>query len=158
MHFVNQADINILLTRLPDSLWHRLRGVHFNDQSFGFRTLGYVNRSRRDIALCALPQSLSLGACCRWNSLSPAEFGAFWGTKWPVLAVRRFMIYDVFLHELGHLQVFDDRRPSKRLRFYHEKLAEEFATTWRRRLWADHFDHPDLVHNRSDAVTELTCT
>ena len=56
--------------------------------------------------------------------------------KWAVLAVRRFMLYDVFLHELGHLQVFDSRRASRRLRFFDEKLANEFAISWRRRLWS----------------------
>src|SRR5437588_468383 len=143
VHFVNEADINVLLSRLPHEVWRRLRGVHFNDRSFGFRKLGYVNRGRHDIALCALPHRLSLNACCRWNALSPAEFGAQWGAKWPVLAVRRFMLYEVFLHEIGHLQVFDSRRRSRRLQFYGEKLAQEFAKSWRRRLWSVHFDHLD---------------
>jgi len=154
IHFVNETDVTVLLSRLPHELWQRLRGVHFNDRSFGVRRLGYVNRGRHDIALCALPQRLSLNACCRWNALSPSEFGALWGAKWPVLAVRRFMLYDVFLHELGHLQVFDSRRASRRLRFFDEKLANEFAISWRHRLWSTHFDHPDLVHN-PPVATEL---
>src|SRR5262249_4890838 len=51
--------------------------------------------------------------------------------KWPKLAIRRFLLYDVLLHEIGHLQVYDERRPSRRLRFYREKLAQEFADCWR---------------------------
>jgi hypothetical protein len=46
---VNQADVEVVLRRLPAELWRQLRGVHFNDQAWGTRTLGYVNRSRHDI-------------------------------------------------------------------------------------------------------------
>ncbi len=148
IHFVNSTDVSTLLKRLPEELWKRLRAVHFNDQGRGARVLGYTNRGRHDIALCALPRRVSLGGCCRRFPASPAEFGATWGAKWPALAVRRFMLYDVFLHELGHLQEFDVSRPSRRLRYYDEKLAQEFANSWRERLWSIEFDHPDPVHNR----------
>ena len=121
--------------------------MHFNDRAFGNRWLGYVNRSRCDIALCALPPRVSLGAYCRRDRTCTLEFGAEFGRQWPVIAVRRFMLYYVVLHEIGHLQVDDATRPSERLRFYHEKLSQEFANSWRRRLWADPFDHPDPVHN-----------
>lgn len=154
LHYVNQADVAVVLSRLPEETWKRLRGVHFNDRAFGCRTLGYVNRGRHDIALCALPRRLGISALCRKHGLSPSEFGATWGQKWPVLAVRRLMLYEVFLHEVGHLQVYDAHRPSRRLRFYREKLAEEFAFLWRRRLWSVHYDHPDPVHNQPDQ-TEL---
>lgn len=148
IHYVNQADVEIVLSRLPAELCERLRGVHFNDQSWGNRTLGYVTiRGRRDISLCALPPRVSLNPSCRIHGESPQSFGAHWGRQWPKLAVRRFMLYDVFLHELGHIQVHDLRRPSKRLRFYDERLAQEFANSWRRRLWSSRFDHPDPVHN-----------
>jgi hypothetical protein len=147
VHYVNKTDIEVVLSRLPPELWGRLRGVHFNDRSFGFRTLGYVNRGRHDIALCALPFRLTLNMYCRNCEISPSEFGATWGAKWPALAVRCFMLYEVFLHDVGHLQVFDARRRSRRLRFYREKLAQGFATWWRERLWSFHFDHPDPVHN-----------
>jgi hypothetical protein len=148
IHYVNQADVEVVLSRLPEELWQRLRGVHFNDCAWGRRILGYVNRSRHDIALCALPPRVSVSACCRWHRISTADFGAEFGRQWPVLAVRRFMLYDVLLHEIGHLQVFDARRPSRRLRFYGEKFAQEFANSWRCRLWSVPFGHPDPVHNR----------
>lgn len=67
--------------------------------------------------------------------------------KWPALAIRRFMLYDVFLHELGHLQVISEAR-SDRLKYAREKLAEDFATAWRHELWSSRFDHADPVHNR----------
>jgi hypothetical protein len=63
------------------------------------------------------------------------------------LAVRRFFLYDVFLHELGHLQIVDPSAKTNRRRFASESLAQEFANHWRRALWAQHFDHPDPAHN-----------
>jgi hypothetical protein len=107
IHYVNEDDIRVVLSRLPDELWDRLRTVHFNDRSRGARVLGYVNRGRRDIALCALPPRMSLIQALR-NGQRPEEFGARRGEKWPRLAIRRFMLYDVFLHELGHLQLIDE--------------------------------------------------
>lgn len=78
---------------------------------------------------------------------SCAEFGARRGEQWPHIAVRRFLLYDVFLHELGHLQVIKEKTRSERLRFGREKKAQEFADVWRRRLWSERFDHADPVHN-----------
>jgi tetratricopeptide (TPR) repeat protein len=57
------------------------------------------------------------------------------------------MLYDVFLHEIGHLQVVDEKAKSIRRRFAHETRAEEFAEHWRRKLWSRPFDHPDPVHS-----------
>jgi hypothetical protein len=78
---------------------------------------------------------------------SPAEFGARRGAQWPDLAIRRFLLYDVLLHELGHLQIVDARAKTVRRKFAMETKADEFATLWRRRLWSAPFDHPDPVHN-----------
>ena len=57
-------------------------------------------------------------------------------------------LYDVFLHELGHLQVVNERTKSERLRFAREKCAQEFAERWLRKLWSEHLDHPDLGPQR----------
>jgi hypothetical protein len=64
------------------------------------------------------------------------------------LAVRRFLLYDVFLHELGHLQVIDEEAKRVRRKFASETKAQEFAEYWRARLWREQFDHTDPVHNR----------
>jgi hypothetical protein len=150
VHHVNEEDVRVVLSRLPFDLWQRLRGVHFNDQSRGGRVFGYVNRSRRDIALCALPPRMSLSKSLRQGQ-APEQFGARRGKKWPTLAIRRFMLYEVFLHELGHLQIIDDQARSSRLRFAREKLAEDFAVEWSARLWAAPFAHTDPVHNPPSA-------
>jgi len=57
------------------------------------------------------------------------------------------MLYDVFLHELGHLQVVDPKAQTERRRFASQTKAQEFADEWRARLWAEPFAHPDPIHN-----------
>ena len=150
VHHAREEDVRVLLGRLPAELYRRLRAVHFNDRSRGGRMFGYVTRGRREIALCALPPRMSLTRSLVHGE-APEEFGARRGVKWPPLAVRRFMLYDLFLHELGHMQVVDAATRSDRLKFARERLANEFAAEWRHRLWAESFDHADPVHNAPSA-------
>lgn len=146
LHYVNAEDIRIVLGRLPIEVWRRLRAVHFNDRSRGARVFGYVNQGRREIALCALPPRMSLRRMLV-KGQTPEQFGAKAGQKWSLLAARRFMLYDVFLHELGHLQPINENARSLRLKFAREKLAQTFAIEWCNRLWSEPFPHPDPVHN-----------
>jgi hypothetical protein len=145
-HYITKDDVLVVLNRLPIETWQRLRAVHFTDRSFGVRVLGYVHRGHREISICALPPRVSLtrflvkGQSCE-------EFGAKRGQQWPHLAIRRFMLYDVFLHELGHLQLINEKAKGERLKFAREKYAEAFADEWRRRLWSEYYDHPDPIHN-----------
>jgi hypothetical protein len=141
---VTEQDVRVVLSRLPGALYQRLRAVHFNDRALA-RTFGYVSRGSREIALCALPPRMSLRRALI-RGQTPEQFGAKPGEKWPPLAMRRFLLYDVFLHELGHPQMVDGARTT-RLKFAREKLAHEFATEWRNRLWSERFDHADPVHN-----------
>lgn len=145
-HFLTEEDILVVLGRLPEEDWSRLRAVHFNDRGRGVRWLGYANSSHREITICALPPRVSL-ARFPVRGQSCAEFGARRGAQWPDLAVRRFLLYDVFLHEIGHLQMVDGKSRSARLKFAREKLAESYAADRRRELWSAFFDHPDPVHN-----------
>ena len=138
--------MRVVLSRLPEDAYSRLRGVHFNDRSRGARTLGYVNRGRREVALCALPRRMSLTRFLV-KGQSPRAFGARRGAQWSQLAIRRFILYDVLLHEIGHLQVIDERAKTTRRRFAHETKAQEFAMYWCRRLWSGPIDHADPVHN-----------
>lgn len=146
IHYINEADVRVLLGRLPVELWRQVRSIHFNDRSWGARTLGYVNRGHREIALCALPPRISLSRFLV-RGQTAEQFGAERGRKWPALAVRRFMLYDVFLHELGHLQLVNENARSVRLKYAHEKLAQSFATHWCKQLSSSLCVHPDPVHN-----------
>lgn len=145
-HYLDESNISVLLNRMPEETWQRLRAVHFNDSSFGVRMLGYVEQGHREITICALPPRVSLtrflvkGQSCE-------EFGAKRGAQWPHLAIRRFLLYDTFLHELGHLQMINENRRSERLRFAREKYAQEFADRWRKKLWSVYFEHSDPIHN-----------
>jgi tetratricopeptide (TPR) repeat protein len=148
VHYLTPEDILVLLSRLPEELWKRLRAVHFNDQSRGRRTAGYVNRARREIAICAFPASVSCAPfTSRRKRCAPSTFGAERGKQWPPVAVRRYLLYNTFLHELGHLQIVDTNAKTNRRRFASETLAQRFANRWRRALWSRHFNHPDPVHN-----------
>jgi hypothetical protein len=155
IHHATEDDIRVLIGRLPADLWGSLRAVHFNDKSRGARTLGYVNRGRREIALCALPRRMSLTRFLT-RGQSPEQFGASRGQQWSAMAIRRFMLYDVFLHELGHLQVVDGAAATIRRKFAMETKAQKFATAWCKRLWSEPFDHSDPVHNppSRDEVTD----
>ena len=63
------------------------------------------------------------------------------------MAIRRFILYDVLLHEIGHLQVIHERAKTDRRRFANETKAQEFAMYWCRKLWSEPFDHVDPFHN-----------
>ncbi len=145
-HYVGEDDVRVVLSRLPESLLSRLKEVHFSDDAWGNRTLGYTSRrGRRHVSLCALPIRVSLN---RARDAYPAEkYGALKNSQWPVLAVRRYTLYYTLLHEIGHLQVVrtGSRRPERT--FASETLADEFAVRWRTKLWAEPFPHPDPVHN-----------
>ena len=145
-HAVTEPEIRVVLERLPSRLSERLTTVHFNDRARGNRRLGYVSPGRDEISLCAIPNRVSMASFLERNQ-SPAAFGALRGGQWPGLAVRRFMLYDVFLHELGHLQIINPKARNTRRRFADETRAQQFADRWRRELWARPFDHPDPIHN-----------
>jgi len=146
--YIRQADIDIVLRRIPETFRLRLREVFRSSASFGVRCLGSVRRrGRRDINLYSvLPSRVSLGRFIA-RRLRADEFGAPAQGQWPPWAVRRLLLYDVLLHELGHLQLVNPKTRNWDRRFAAEKLANKFADDWRRRLFAEHFDHPDPVHN-----------
>jgi len=55
VHHISPEDVRVVLSRLPNEAYSRLKAVHFNDRSWGGRMLGYTNRGRREIALCSFP-------------------------------------------------------------------------------------------------------
>jgi tetratricopeptide (TPR) repeat protein len=144
-HYINADNVTVILGRLPHELWHMLRAVHFNDRARGKVILGYVNKGRREIAICALPPRVSM----KWarSSGDANHYGAIRGAQWPTLAVRRYQLYYTFLHELGHLQIVLPDKTNPRRKYMGERKAHEFANYWRKKLWAKEFDHPDPVHN-----------
>lgn len=149
-HYINEEDIKVLLSRLPEELFSRLKKIHFKDDARGNRVYGYTtNKGRKEITICALPIRLSISKLIQATpGQSHRTFGAVKGSQWPVRAIRRFMLYDVFLHELGHLQVIDAKAKNVNRKFASETKAQEFADYWRGKLWSKSFDHPDPVHNR----------
>lgn len=151
IHLVSEEDVLVVLARLPTETLVRLRAIHFNDRGRGGRVAGYTTiRGRREITLCAVAPRKSFTNFLH-RGQSPRTFGAARGSQWPRLALRRYLLYDVLLHEVGHLQVVLPNSRDPRRHFAGERLAQRFADTWRKRLWATPFDHPDPVHNRPTA-------
>lgn len=148
VRYISSKDIDIAIKRVPEEYRSRVREITTWHTSEGVRKLGYVTkRGRRDINLCTwLPPRVSLGRYLR-KSQSAKEFGAPVRGQWTPWAVRRFMLYDVLLHELGHLQVVNAKSKSMRRKFADEKIAQDFAEEWKRKLFSTYFDHPDIIHN-----------
>lgn len=151
VHYVSEEDVFVVLGRLPHELWSRLRRILFTNHAQGNHVLGKTAlRRHSEISLCALPQRISLNHATLRSS-SSKEFGALRGSQWPILAVRRFMLYNVLLKQIGHLQEIDPKAKNPNPRFISETKAEEFANEWRRMLWAFPYEHPDPVHNAPKA-------
>ena len=148
MSYISGKDVDTVLDRIPAGKQKRLRDVFIKNWSFGVRRLGkVVSRGRRDIELYSvLPPRVSLGKFL-YAGQSPGEFGAIPRVQWPPWAVRRFLLYDVLLHELGHLQVVHPKGRSWRRKYAGETKAEEFADYWRCKLWSEPLDHQDPVHS-----------
>ena len=145
VHHVTPDDLKVVLARLPPELYERLESVHLVDNGRRIRELGCVQPGHREIALSALPPCVSLNGFM-FPGQQPAMYGASWDAAWPSTAIRRFLLYDVFLHEVGHLQIVPGKNGASRRRFADEVQAHEFALSWRDRFWAAPFDHPDDVH------------
>ncbi len=148
VRYVSGSDIDIPINRIPIKYRKRLRDIITWNKSLGVRRLGYVTRrGRRDISLCtSLPPRVSLGRYLR-KGQSAREFGAPKRGQWPPWAVRRFMLYDVLLHELGHLQLVNPKSKNWNRKYASETIAQDFADVWRRKLFIEPFDHPDPIHN-----------
>jgi hypothetical protein len=146
--YVSHADVATVVKRIPAGLRTRLRDVFISAGHLGVRRLGSVRiRGRRDIELYGtLPARVSL-----WRFLDRGQSARLYGApargQWPPWAVRRFLLYDTFLHELGHLQLVLPKSKHWDRKYASERLAKEFAHKWRDKLWSQEFDHPDPVHN-----------
>jgi hypothetical protein len=146
--YVTQADVQVVLGRIPEEVKTRLRDVVISNRSLGVRRLGSVRTyGRRDIDLYSvLPPRVSLRGYVDAGRPA-AEFGAPRQGQWPPWAVRRFLLYDTLLHELGHLQLVRPKGRGYDRKFASETLARQFANDWRRELFSQPFEHRDPVHN-----------
>lgn len=145
--YIGSPDINIVLRRIPERFLERVGEINLTAESKGVRQLGYVtSRGRRDITICSyLPPRVSLRRFM-YGGNRAEEFGAFDRGQWPPWAIRRKLLYDTLLHEIGHLQTV---RASPRInrRFADETLARQFAADMRGELYSQAFEHTDPVHN-----------
>jgi hypothetical protein len=149
--YVNDREIDFVIERVPLELRTRIRDIR-RRRSSDAKVLGSVStRGRRDIELSArLPIRVSLGRYLV-RGQSPAEFGAPDVGQWPPWAVRRFLLYDVLFHEIGHLQIVASKAPRVQRKFAGETRAQAIADELRRTLYSEPFDHSDPIHNAPTA-------
>lgn len=149
IRYFSQKDFEIVRDRIPEEYCSRLRDVFVDYTTNGGKNLGWTTRrGRRDIVLCSiLPQRVSLGRFLVKRQ-SALEFGTLPRGQWTPWAVRRFLLYDVFLHEIGHLQIVNAKKSDFNRKFASESKAQEFADNLRRKLWSEYFEHPDPIHNK----------
>lgn len=149
--YVSREDIQTVVERIPEEKRTRLRDVFISDRHYGVQRLGSVRiRGRRDIDLYAvLPPRVSLGGYM-YKGLRGLQFGAPSRGQWPPWAVRRFLLYNVLLHELGHLQLVLPKSTNWKRKYASEKLAQDFADEWRAELWSKRYAHADPIHNRPE--------
>lgn len=146
VRFVNDDDICAVLRRLPAEPKSRLGRVRLRS-SAATRVLGYVTaRGRRDIVLaCRLPPRVSLRQFMYGGHFA-VDYGAPNRGQWPPWAVKRYLLFGVLLHELGHLQAVKPDVGQKR-GFAGETKADEFALKWRDALWAKGCDERDPAYH-----------
>lgn len=138
---ITPDEVRYVLNRLPREVWGFVRTIHFRDAKGRHGCLGYASPEDSSLTLTALPLRVSFAPYCYRQECRPEEFGATFGRQWPDLAVRRFLLYYVLLHELGHLQ----RIPSGKMPG--ERMAREFGHYWRKQLWSHPFaKSKDPVH------------
>jgi len=87
------------------------------------------------------------GLLCAWGIACRARQEAENSPR-AVVAIRRFLLYDVLLDQIGHLQIIDANAKGEMRKFAREPKAQEFAMFWCVKLWSQYYDHPDPVHNR----------
>jgi hypothetical protein len=152
--YIDMREVEVVIERVPVEYRTRIRDI-FRRRSSDAKVLGGVTtRGRRDIELSTrLPIRVSLGRYLHGGQ-SAEEFGAPKQGQWPPWAVRRFLLYDVLLHEIGHLQVVDEKASRVQRKFASETRAQEFSDEMRRTLYSEHFDHADPIHN-APAAAEL---
>jgi hypothetical protein len=148
IRFVSKKDVEIIKGRIPKEFRVRLREIFFSNLTFGVRQLGWVTSyGRRDINLCVyLPYRVSLRQFLV-KGQSALEFGTLPRGQWTPWAIRRYLLYDVLLHEIGHLQIVQPAQSNNKSKFASETKAQEFADNLRRELWSTHFEHSDPIHN-----------
>jgi len=153
--YLKKEDVLTLLNRLPLKEYEHLKSVTFKTCE-GADAYGFVyHRRPTSIVICDQSARTSIrNATAKRGSLE--EFGALNNRKWPTLALRRYLLYHTFLHELRHTQLLENGKKRTRDKMPLEKQADEYADHWRGELYQNYFKHPDPIHNLP-SKTEKEC-
>ena len=133
--YVEETEIEALLAQLPEETRRDLHRVRFkNGVDTGGRLGDIASDPDPEIVIYAQAYRVSLTPYLGRDE-TPETYGAVDGCRWPVLAIKRFVLYNVLLTQLGRLQVGASGAS-----------GEQFAGHWRRELWSREPDDSDAVH------------
>lgn len=140
-HPVNEAEIRSALAKMPKRLTRRLRAVLLPRITARDAVHG-IEARRRYLCIILNPFPKSLHQF--WTQAPPSEmairhympWGATWEQAergwyqvWTLDHLKRYYLYHLLLHELGHIN-----QPAFHALKRRESFAEDFALTWARRL------------------------
>ena len=101
--YIEETEIEALLSHLPDATWQDLHRVRFkNGADTGGRLGDVATHPDSEIVIFAQAYRVSLTPYLGRDE-TPETYGAVDGSRWPVLAIKRFMLYNVLLAQLGRL-------------------------------------------------------
>jgi len=130
-----------VLSQLPENLSHRLKAIVLRRTSKTDALFGVEARRR---FRCVLINSFPSSRCMVWGAKPPTDQArrhyqpwcvnwkiveGKWVLEWSEDEVRRYYLYHLFLHELGHI----NQPPFHALK-RREDFAEGFALEWARTL------------------------
>lgn len=139
-HPCDGSDYLALLNRLPEQITNNVRAIVLRrtpklDEAWGvearkryFCVILNSFRKSREMVWSKPPNDGTKSHYAPWCE-NWIESTNKWVLKWSVEEVRRYYLYHLFLHELGHIN-----QPWSNSRSKREKFAENFALTWARKL------------------------
>jgi hypothetical protein len=139
-HPCDEAEYHQVLARLPEEVTRYLRAIILRRMPKADEKLGIEARKRyccvimnsfpKDLMMHwkRKPEGAVLSHYTPWcNGWGQNEQG--WHLRWTDKEVKRYYLYHVFLHEIGHLN-----QPMYGSTKQHEMFAENFALEWARKL------------------------
>lgn len=166
-HPCTEADYLGVLERLPEELTSSLQAIVLRRTPKRDAALGIEAWKRyRCVVMNAFPKAMVMtwvghvtlkamrhyAPWCRTWSNSP-DLRYFW-LQWSSKELRRYYLYHLFLHELGHINQPDFHASRRR-----EEFAENFALEWARRLGELTMDYDEAYERivdqwRADGLVE----
>lgn len=140
-HPVNETEIREVIGRLPPDLSRKLKAVLLSRQHETDLTEDVIEAQRTwyCVILFAFPRSMEMiwpkSPAPAWGIRHYRPWCSNWSERdgyailtWTIPEIKRYYLYHLLLHEIGHIN-----QPSFHARRRREAFAENFALEWARR-------------------------